>query len=138
MSHQILADMVLLLHFGIVLFVILGLPVIFLGNRFGWSWVNSLWWRLAHLAAIVVVILQAWLGQYCALTEIESTLRKRAGQTGYERSFIEYWVQTVLFYEAPLWVFAITYTGFGLLVAWAWWRFPPRMKNPSIGKQWKR
>jgi len=129
LSYQLLADMVLLVHFAIVLFVVLGLPVVLLGNRFGWSWVNSLWWRLAHLAAIGVVIVQAWLGQHCALTEIESTLRERAGQTGYERSFIEYWVQTVLFYEAPLWVFAITYTSFGLLVAWAWWRFPPGLKT---------
>lgn len=131
MPYQFLADTILLLHFGIVLFVILGLPVILAGNRFGWSWVNSLWWRLAHLAAIGVVILQAWLGQYCALTEIESTLRQHAGQTGYERSFIEHWVQRVLYYEMPMGVFTVVYTCFGLLVAWAWWRFPPRTKATS-------
>ena len=129
MPYQFLADTVLVLHFGIVLFVILGLPVIFLGNRFGWSWANSLWWRLAHLAAIGVVILQTWLGQYCALTEIESTLREHAGQTGYERSFIEHWLHRVLFYELPMWVFALAYTTFGALVVWAWWRFPPRANS---------
>lgn len=129
MPYQILADTVLLLHFGVVVFVILGLPVILLGNKAGWSWVNNLWWRLAHLVAIGIVVLQAWLGQYCALTNLESSLREQAGQPGYERSFIEHWVQQLIYYEAPVWVFALVYTGFGLLVALAWWRYPPQAGN---------
>ncbi|MBA4175191.1 MAG: hypothetical protein C0505_01305 [Leptothrix sp. (in: Bacteria)] len=123
---QALADAVLLLHFGVVLFVILGLPVVLVGNRFAWPWVNHLWWRLAHLAAIVAVALQAWLGQYCPLTLLESSLREQTGQVGYQRSFIEHWLHRALYYEAPPWLFTLVYTGFGLLVAWAWWRFPPR------------
>ena len=129
LPYQALADTILLLHFVVVLFVVLGLPVILLGNRAGWSWVNNLWWRVAHLAAIGVVILQAWMGQYCMLTELESSLREQAGQFGYKRSFIEHWVQRALYFEAPIWVFSMAYTGFGLLVAWAWWRFPPKLGN---------
>jgi len=127
--YQLLADAVLLLHLGVVAFVILGLPAVLVGNKLGWSWVNDLWWRLAHMAAIGIVVLQAWLGQYCSLTVLESWLRVEAGQVGYERSFIEHWVQQVLYYEAPMWAFALIYTGFGLLVAWSWWRFPPRVRN---------
>lgn len=126
MPYQLLADAVLLLHFGVVIFVVLGLPVILLGNQLGWAWVNALGLRLAHLIAIAVVVLQAWLGQYCALTVLESFLRQQAGQAVYERSFIEHWVQRSLFYEAPFRVFVLVYTVFGALVAWAWWRFPPR------------
>ncbi|MEQ8289094.1 MAG: DUF2784 domain-containing protein [Gammaproteobacteria bacterium] len=129
MPYQALADAVLLLHFGIVLFVVLGLPAIIIGNKAGWSWANHLWWRLAHLVAIGVVALQAWLGQYCPLTLLESSLREQAGRTGYTASFIEHWVQRVLYYQAPLWVFAIIYTVFGLVVVWAWWRYPPRMRK---------
>jgi H+/Cl- antiporter ClcA len=109
------------------MFVVLGLPVILVGNSRGWAWVNSIWWRLAHLVAIAVVVLQSWLGQYCALTELESKLRQQAGQPTYERSFIEHWVQRSLYFEAPLWVFALVYTSFGALVAWAWWRYPPKV-----------
>lgn len=126
MPYQTLADAVLLLHFGIVLFVVLGLPAILLGNRLGWAWANGFWWRLAHLGAIGVVALQAWLGRYCPLTILESWLRLQAGQAGYRQSFVEHWVQRVMYFEAPLWVFACLYTVFGLLVAWAWWRYPPR------------
>ncbi len=132
MSHQALADAVLLLLFAVVIFVVLGLPAIVVGNWRGWAWVNTPWLRVAHMVAIAVVALQAWLGQYCALTVLESSLRRQAGQASYESSFIEHWVQRLLYFEAPLWVFALAYTVFGGLVAWALWRFPPRRDpNPS-------
>lgn len=131
MPYQALADAVLLLHFAIVLFVVLGLPAILIGNAAGWAWANVFWWRLAHLVAIVVVALQAWLGHYCPLTILESWLRVQAGESGYTSSFIEHWVQRVLYYQAPLWAFAIIYTVFGLAVAWAWWHYPPRMDKPK-------
>ena len=124
LPYQTLADAILVFHFGVALFVVIGLPAILIGNRLGWSWVNQPWWRLAHLAAIGVVVAQAVLGQHCILTELESTLRERAGQAGYHTSFIAHWIQRVLYYEAPLWVFAVAYAGFGLLVIWAWWRYP--------------
>lgn len=127
MPYEALADAVLLLHLGIVLFVVLGLLAIVIGNRAGWAWANEFWWRSAHLVAIGVVVLQAWLGQYCPLTLLESWLRIQAGQAGYAGGFIEHWVQSVLYYQAPLWVFALIYTALGLLTAWAWWRFPPRV-----------
>jgi hypothetical protein len=134
MPYQLLADTVLLFHFGVVLFVVLGLPVILVGNAFGWAWVNHFGWRLLHVSAIAIVVLQAWLGRHCPLTVLESWLRNQAGQVTDERSFIEYWVQRVLYYEAPMWVFALIYTGFGLLVAWSWWRFPPRAHTSKCSK----
>ena len=132
MPYQALADAVLVLHFGVVLFVLLGLPVIVIGNQLHWAWVNRYAWRIVHLAAIAVVALQAWLGKYCGLTVLESSLREKAGQTGYDGSFIQHWVQRLIYYEAPMWVFIVAYTIFLALVAWAWWRYPPRRKarNP--------
>jgi polyferredoxin len=124
--YQVLADLVLATHFGIVVFVVGGLPLIVLGNVRGWAFVNGWWFRLAHLVAIAVVVAQAWLGIVCPLTTLENWLRARAGQATYESSFIEHWLTRILFYEAPLWMFAITYTLFGLAVVAAWWRFPPR------------
>lgn len=126
MPYQLLADVVLLMHFAVVLFVVLGLPAIVIGHRLGWRWTHRPAWRYLHLAAIAAVVAQAWLGQYCFLTHWESSLRIKAGQTGYEVSFIEHWVQRVLYFDAPLWVFACLYSVFGALVAWAWWRYPPR------------
>jgi hypothetical protein len=130
--YQLLADAVLMLHFAIVLFVIGGLMAVVAGNWLGrWPWVNSLWFRLVHIAAIGVVVAQAWLGQVCPLTTLESWLRVRAGESAYSKSFIEHWVQALLFYEAPAWVFVLAYTVFGLAVLGAWWRYPPRVRQPG-------
>lgn len=129
LPYQALADAVLVLHLGVVLFVVLGLPAIVIGNRLGWGWVNAWHWRLTHLAAIGVVTLQAWLGRYCPLTVWESALRERAGQPSYTSSFVQHWVERLIYYQAPLWVFALIYTAFGLLVLWAWWRYPPRRRG---------
>ena len=126
MPYQLLADAVLVFHFGVVLFVVGGLVVVVAGNLLRWRWVNQLWFRLAHLAAIAVVVLQAWLGQYCPLTTFESWLRVQAGAAAYEQSFIEHWLQRLIFYEAPFWVFTLAYTAFAVLVLLVWWRYPPR------------
>jgi len=127
LPYRLLADAVLLLHFGIVVFVIGGLLLVVAGNGLRWRWVNNAWFRFAHLAAIAVVVVQAWLGQACPLTTLESWLRARAGAAAaYRQGFIEYWVQRLLYYDAPPWVFALAYTAFGLLVLLAWWYFPPR------------
>lgn len=126
MPYQELADAVLLLHFAVVLFVVGGLALIVAGNVLDWNWVNDGWFRLAHLAAVAVVVVQAWLGQHCPLTILESWLRVQAGVPAYERSFIEHWVQRIIYYDIPFWVFTVTYTVFAALVILAWWRFPPR------------
>ena len=131
MPFQTLANAVLVLHFAVVIFVVLGLPAVLVGNWRGWSWVNYFWWRVVHLLAIGVVVIQAWLGRYCGLTVLESNLRAMAGQAGYERSFIEYWVQRLLYYEGPLWAFALVYTVFGALVVWSWLRYPPRPRRAA-------
>lgn len=129
MPYQLLADAVLVIHFGVVLFVVGGLVVVVAGNRLGWRWVDGWWFRLAHLAAIAVVVAQAWLGQYCVLTTLESWLRGRAGVPTHDQSFVEHWVQRLIYLEAPLWVFTAAYTVFALLVVLAWWRFPPRRRR---------
>lgn len=125
MPWSALADAVLVLHAAVVAFVVAGLPLAVLGNRLGWAWANRRGWRLAHLAAIGLVALQAWLGQHCVLTLLESALRRRAGAAPYEGSFIAHWLQRLLFFDAPMWAFTVAYTAFAAAVALAWWRYPP-------------
>jgi len=125
MPYRWLADIVLSLHFTIVAFVISGLALVFLGNWRGWRFVNGWWFRLAHLAAIGIVVAQAWLGVVCPLTTLENWLRVHADEPAYEASFVEHWVTRLIYYDAPAWVFTLVYTLFGLAVIAAWWRFPP-------------
>ena len=120
------ADAVLLLHVLFVLFVVLGLLLIFTGRFLSWSWVRNPWFRVVHLAAVALVVLQSWLGIICPLTNWEMTLRARAGDAVYGGSFIAHWLGELLYYQAPPWVFAVSYSLFGLLVVLSWFRVPPR------------
>ena len=128
MPHALLADAVLALHLGVVAFVVGGLAAIVVGHRRGWRWTADLRFRLAHLAAIGFVVAEAWLGIVCPLTTLEMWLREQARAAVYAGSFIEHWLQRLLFHDAPGWVFTLAYTLFGLAVAAAWWRFPPRTR----------
>ena len=125
-TYQLLADAVLTLHVLTVGFVVGGLVLILVGNLRGWTWVNAMWFRLAHLAAIAFVVAEAWFGVVCPLTSLEMWLRERAHASTYAGSFIEHWLQRILYYQAPGWVFTVTYSLFGLAVVAAWWYFPPR------------
>ena len=124
--YQLLADVVLALHVAIVVFVVGGLVFIIVGNLCAWHWVNVLWFRLAHLAAIAIVVAEAWFGAVCPLTSLEMWLRAKARATTYAGTFIEHWLQRILYYEAPAWVFTLGYTIFALIVVATWWYFPPR------------
>jgi uncharacterized BrkB/YihY/UPF0761 family membrane protein len=129
MPDQILADAVLLIHFAIVVFVVGGLVVVVAGNRLDWNWVNNWWFRLTHLAAITIVVVQTWLGQWCPLTKLESWLRARAGGEGYTESFIAHWLRSIIFHDAPFWAFTLVYTLFALVVIAAWYYLPPKRRR---------
>lgn len=126
MWYRLAADALLVLHVSFVVFVIAGLALILLGAALGWSWIRNPWFRTAHLIGIAVVVLQAWLGRICPLTIWEMALRQKAGDATYAGSFITHWLQELLYYEAPMWVFAVCYTLFGALVAASWYWIRPR------------
>ena len=126
MFYRLAADLILVLHTGIVVFIVGGLVLIIVGGFRDWSWVRNPVFRVAHLVAIGVVVLQAWLGRLCPLTTWEMALRARAGDANYAGSFIAHWLQSLLYYEAPLIVFALAYTVFGALVVGAWFWVRPR------------
>jgi hypothetical protein len=130
--YQLLADLVLIVHAAVVLFLAGGLVLIVLGNLLSkWPWVNTLWFRRLHVATIGVVVAEAWWGVVCPLTTLEMWLRERARSNTYSGSFVEHWLQAWLFWQAPPWVFTVAYALFGVAVLAAWWRFPPRQGSAA-------
>ena len=122
----IAADALLALHVLFVAFVIFGLVFILVGKLRHWSWVRNAWFRTAHLAAIAIVVLQSWFGMICPLTTWEMALRRRAGDVVYSGTFISHWLESIQYYRAPAWVFAVCYTVFGALVLVSWFWVRPR------------
>jgi len=134
--YRALADLILLVHFAFILWVILGLLLVWVGRFAGWGWVRNRWFRVAHLASIAFVVVQAWFNKICPLTEWESQLRIKAGQQPYsDNGFIADHIQHIMFYQAPLHYFVIGYTAFGLLVLASFAIVPVRWRKspPAVG-----
>ncbi len=129
MFYRVLADLTVVAHFAYVMFVILGLLITLIGGALKWKWVRNRWFRGIHLAMILVVVLEAWLGITCPLTTWEKQLRLRAGEETYQGDFIASWVHDALFFQAQPWVFTVCYTVFGVLVLLTLFLVPPRWRS---------
>jgi hypothetical protein len=123
--YPLLADAVLATHVAFVVFVIVMVPLIFIGGALGWRWIRRIWLRALHLLGIAVVVLQSWFGIVCPLTTLEMGLRRQGGEVAYAERFIEHWLQALLYWNAPWWVFVVIYTVFGAGVLSTWFLVPP-------------
>ena len=108
-----LADIVLMIHFFYVLFVVGSVPVIWLGAWFKLAFVRNRWFRYLHLAAILLVVVESLLGVVCPLTVWENTLR----QVETDSSFIQRWLHQIMFYNVSEGVLTVVYVVFAGLVA---------------------
>jgi hypothetical protein len=120
-----MADIVLVIHFLFVLFVVGSLPLIWIGHWMGMGFVRNRRFRFAHLAAILYVTTESLLGVICPLTWLEDTLRGTPTETG----FIERWLHSILFYQFPEWVFLVAYMLFALLVIITFRLIPPQPRR---------
>ncbi|MDA1116737.1 MAG: DUF2784 domain-containing protein [Proteobacteria bacterium] len=120
------ADALLVLHFAIVVFIVGGLILTWIGSALGWRWVRNPWFRYLHLGAIAFVALEAVIGMTCPLTEWEDALRGGARP----QSFVGRWVQRLLFYRAPDWVFTTLYAMWAAATVATLRLVPPRKKAP--------
>jgi hypothetical protein len=87
MLYRWLADLVVVLHFGFVLFVV------------GGGLLALRWPRLTrvHLPTAVWGVLIEFGGWLCPLTPLENWLRRRSGGAGYAGGFVEHYVLPVLY-----------------------------------------
>ena len=128
--YSLLADLVLLVHFAFVAFVALGFVLIWVGYFCRWPFVRDLRFRLAHLAAIGVVLAESLAGFICPLTTWENQLRLRAGAgAGYAGSFVEHWFGRVLFHDWSQQTFTLLYAVFFVFVALTFWVVRPRRRE---------
>lgn len=116
------AALVLALHLLVIAFNVFGLIAIPLGAWRGWRWVRGFWWRLAHLLSLALVAAQALAGRACLLTLWQARLQGRAAAS----PLIAAWIDRLIYWPLPLWIFAAGYTLIWLYAIWLWWRVPPR------------
>ena len=90
MAYRILAEIVLILHFCFVIFVVLGGLLVLRRHQVAY----------VHLPAVVWGVLVEFFWWSCPLTTIENHLRALGGEAGYATGFIDYYVSAILY--APL------------------------------------
>ena len=82
-----MADVVVVVHLGFVVFVVLGGLLVIRWRRLAWL----------HLPAVVWGIVIELAGWICPLTPLENRLRRAAGGGGYEGGFVEHYIVPVLY-----------------------------------------
>jgi len=121
--YRFLADAVVVIHFGFVLFVVLGGVLVL-------RWRGLMW---AHLPCAAWGALIEFGGWICPLTPLENHLRDLGRRPGYEGGFVEHYIVAVM-YPAGLtrWMQLVL----GLLVlavnGLVYWRvFRTRRRRPA-------
>jgi hypothetical protein len=115
--YALVADIVVAIHLGVVIFVVGGELTVLMGWVFHWQWVRNLAFRVTHLLLVVFVAVTSLFGALCPLTTFEYRLRVMAGQrTQSDMSFMARLVRTIIFYDAPAWAFTTAYVAFAVLV----------------------
>ena len=127
--YRLTADLVVVVHFAFVAFVVFGLLLTLVGGVRRWEWVRGVRFRAIHLAAIGFVVAESLCGVTCPLTVWEQRLRNLAGQASYHGEFIATWVHDLLFSDAESWVFTVCYCSFGMAVWLTWILVPPRFRR---------
>ncbi len=129
MSAGALADLILVVHALIIVFIVAGLPLIWIGAWRGWEFVRRPLFRVTHVASIAFVVAQTWLDELCPLTVWEAQLRREAGQAHHDEQFIAHWLSELIFVDASLAVLAWVYSLFGLAVVLTLWWVPIRWRR---------
>jgi hypothetical protein len=87
MSYRLLADLVVVVHLGFILFVVLG-------GLFAIRWQRVIW---IHIPAVLWGALNEFAGWMCPLTPLENWLRFRGGTGGYGTGFIQHYIMPLIY-----------------------------------------
>lgn len=87
MLYSFLADLVVVLHFAFIVFVIFGAVLVYFKRKLIWLHVPCALWG----AGI------EFSGGICPLTPLENWLRHRANETGYSESFIAHYLLPIIY-----------------------------------------
>ncbi len=111
------ADAILVIHTGYVAVVVLSVPLIIIGGLKHWRWVHNFWFRATHVLMIGIVTIESILGITCPLTLWEKSLRAPDQIDDYQKSgFVSTWLEHMLFWHFPHWLFTVIYLSFTALV----------------------
>lgn len=87
MTHKLLADLIVVLHFLFIVFAISGGVL-----ALRWRWIPWL-----HLPCVAWGVAIELTGRVCPLTTLENSLRAAGGAAGYPGGFIEHYLLAAIY-----------------------------------------
>jgi hypothetical protein len=126
--YGFLADLIVGVHVAYVTYVVLGQFLIWLGWVLGWKWIRNIWFRSSHMIMMAIVVYEEIQDIRCPLSVWEEHFRVLAGQETTGETFLGRLLHSLIFYDAPHWVFTVGYLGFGSLVLLTLILCPPRRR----------
>jgi uncharacterized membrane protein YhhN len=87
MLYGLLADLVVIVHLGFIMFVAVG-------GLLAWRWPRLSW---IHVPAVVYAAAIVAVGFDCPLTPLEKHLRRLAGQRAYAGGFVYHYLANVVY-----------------------------------------
>jgi hypothetical protein len=85
--YLLLADLIVILHLGFIVFAALGALLAF-------KWPRLVW---LHLPAVIWAAITEFMGLICPLTPLENWLRQEAGADPYQTSFISHYLLPLIY-----------------------------------------
>ena len=73
--YLLAADTILVVHFAFVAFVVLGFILIWIGFVLKFKFIRNIKFRVCHICAMGIVLVESLIGMICPLTEWENMLR---------------------------------------------------------------
>jgi hypothetical protein len=116
MNWPLLSDIVIALHYGFLLYLIVG-------GFIAWRWP---WTIVAHLLAAVWAVFIVATSVECPLTALQNVIREHAGQARLRGGFIDLYVQGVLY---PSGWDMVSQIVVGLVVLGSWIGFVRRART---------
>ena len=101
-----IADVLLLIHFGLAAFITIGFFIVPIGYRLGWNWIRKRNLRLLHLFVMGIITTETIVGLTCPLTALENMFR----DDDYSLPFISHWVTPILYWNLPSQAFIFLYS----------------------------
>jgi len=117
------AEAILAAHVAVILFNVFGLIVVPLGAVRGWRFVHIAWWLVLHVVLLAAVAVQALASRACILTLWQRDL---AGSTAIQTPLIKSWVEQLIYWKLPIWIFAALYTTVFVYAVALLWLVPLR------------
>ena len=118
---SLIADFVLIFHFGVVILITFGFLAIPIGYKLGWSWIGNTKLRLFHSGLMAFITLETLLGLTCPLTAIEHNLRG----IDHSKSFVAHWIGRIIYWDFSPLFFILLYCLLLILTIFMWKLFPP-------------